>query len=214
MNHPHIENENNPINSDTFVVFRNIRVGQLCRCMPVRVSINLLSTFVCSMILWRVMEQTINLKFLYNLGKSASETHKNLKQVYRDQTVTLRTAAYAWFKKFSDGRDSVEDEHRSVRVTTSKTETIIKGLRELLQQDRRITIRMLSDELDISQETVSNTRFEKTQAVVTRELKAVPFEEFARAFDDLYTRYQEGHIVRDNPILKDFKHFQCEAYSM
>ncbi|GBL80396.1 hypothetical protein AVEN_92298-1 [Araneus ventricosus] len=28
------------------------------------------------------------------------------------------------------------------------------------------------------------------QAVVTRELKAIPVEEFSRAFDDLYTRCQ------------------------
>ncbi|GBM85283.1 hypothetical protein AVEN_46220-1 [Araneus ventricosus] len=64
------------------------------------------------MVLWRVMEQRNNLKFFYKLGKSVGESHTMLKHVYGDDAVTLRTV-YAWFKKFSDGRESVEDEHRN-----------------------------------------------------------------------------------------------------
>ncbi|GBM79433.1 hypothetical protein AVEN_213289-1 [Araneus ventricosus] len=37
------------------------------------------------------MEQIIKLKFLYKLGKSESERHAILKQVYADDTVTLKT---------------------------------------------------------------------------------------------------------------------------
>ncbi|GBL80574.1 hypothetical protein AVEN_225264-1 [Araneus ventricosus] len=55
-----------------------------------------------------------NLKFLYKLRKSAGESHAMLKQVFGDKTVTLKTV-YAWFKKFTDGRESVEDENRSGR---------------------------------------------------------------------------------------------------
>ncbi|GBM49765.1 hypothetical protein AVEN_60496-1 [Araneus ventricosus] len=65
------------------------------------------------------MEQRINLKFLFKLGKSTSESHTSLKKVYGDDTVNLKTV-YAWFKKFSVGRGTVEDEHRSRRPTTCK----------------------------------------------------------------------------------------------
>ncbi|GBN15653.1 hypothetical protein AVEN_167113-1 [Araneus ventricosus] len=36
--------------------------------------INLLSTVVCAVALWLDMEQGVNLKFLYKLGKSAGQT--------------------------------------------------------------------------------------------------------------------------------------------
>ncbi|GBN33915.1 hypothetical protein AVEN_169935-1 [Araneus ventricosus] len=60
----------------------------------------------------RVMEQRMNLKFLYKLDKSAGHSHAMLNQVYEDDTVTLK-AVYAFLKKFSNGLESVEDEHRS-----------------------------------------------------------------------------------------------------
>ncbi|GBO09541.1 hypothetical protein AVEN_159733-1 [Araneus ventricosus] len=41
--------------------------------MRLRVLINLLSTVVYAVVLWRVMEQRINLKFLYKLGKSEGQ---------------------------------------------------------------------------------------------------------------------------------------------
>ncbi|GBM54152.1 hypothetical protein AVEN_189811-1 [Araneus ventricosus] len=64
------------------------------------------------------MEQKIILKFLYKLRKSAGQIHGMLKQVYGDDTVSLKTL-YTSFKKFIDGRGSVEDEHRNGRPTTA-----------------------------------------------------------------------------------------------
>ncbi|GBN71290.1 hypothetical protein AVEN_21391-1 [Araneus ventricosus] len=37
------------------------------------------------------MKQRVNLKFLYKLGKSAGESHAMLKQVYEDDTMSLKT---------------------------------------------------------------------------------------------------------------------------
>ncbi|GBM63685.1 hypothetical protein AVEN_198690-1 [Araneus ventricosus] len=64
------------------------------------------------------MEQRINSKCLYKFGKSAGESYAMLKQVYGNDTVTLKTV-YAWFKQFSDGRENVEDDHRSGQPTTA-----------------------------------------------------------------------------------------------
>ncbi|GBL77694.1 hypothetical protein AVEN_152915-1 [Araneus ventricosus] len=48
------------------------------------------------------------------------------------------------------------------------------------------------------------------QTVVTRELKAVPVEEFSRAYDDMYTRFQRW----TETILKVCKQFPCETCSI
>ncbi|GBN00324.1 hypothetical protein AVEN_134709-1 [Araneus ventricosus] len=107
------------------------------------------------------MEQRINLKFLYELGKSAVESRAMLKQVYGDDTMTLKTE-YAWLKKFSGGRERSKAIIGLVGLpTTSRTGTNNERVRELLQRDRRLTIRMMSGELDIPRET----GFEKTQSL-------------------------------------------------
>ena len=65
-------------------------------------------------------EQRINMKFCFKLQKSAKETHEVLKLVYGDAAVTMKMV-YKWFKQFCNGCESVEDEQRSGRPSTSKT---------------------------------------------------------------------------------------------
>ena len=62
-------------------------------------------------------EQRINMKFCFKLQKSSKEM---LKLVYGDATVTMKTV-YKWFERFRNGCESVEDEKRSGRPSTSKT---------------------------------------------------------------------------------------------
>ncbi|GBO19568.1 hypothetical protein AVEN_7107-1 [Araneus ventricosus] len=62
------------------------------------------------------MKWKINLKFLHKLGKSAGKSHAMLKQLYGDDTMTLKTL-YTWFKKFIDGCESIEDEQWSGLLT-------------------------------------------------------------------------------------------------
>src|SRR5579863_9141 len=49
---------------------------------------------------------------------------------------------------------NVEDEHRSGRSITSRAGTRLERVRKLLQRGRRLTIRMMSEELNIPRETV------------------------------------------------------------
>jgi len=64
-------------------------------------------------------EQRINIKFCFKL-QSAKETHEMFKLIYGDTAVTMK-AVYKWFDRFRDGCESVEDEERSGRPSTSKT---------------------------------------------------------------------------------------------
>jgi hypothetical protein len=52
-------------------------------------------------------------------------------------------------KDFVNGRETVEDERRFVR-----TKTNFDSVRTFLRQDRRLTIRMMADELNINEYTV------------------------------------------------------------
>ena len=85
------------------------------------------------------MEQRVNIKFCYKLGKTAKETHEMLVQVYGTGAVS-RKCVYDWFKLFRDGKETTEDEPRSGRPSTSGTPDMIERLRQMLAQDLRVTL--------------------------------------------------------------------------
>ena len=57
-------------------------------------------------------------------------------------------------KHFLDSRESVEDESRSGRPCTSKTEENLTKVRALMRSDRRLTVRMIGSELNLNYRTV------------------------------------------------------------
>ena len=59
-----------------------------------------------------MMEQRVNIKFCYKLGKTASETFEMLKQAYGDDTL-CRAAVFRWYAKFRNGREEIEDDELS-----------------------------------------------------------------------------------------------------
>ncbi len=99
------------------------------------------------------MEQRVNIKFCYKLKKTAAETHQMLLQAYGEEAVSKK-CVYEWFKRFRDGKETVEDEPRSGRPSTSRTSDMIEEVREMLARDRRLTLRLMAEELGIGKETV------------------------------------------------------------
>jgi transposase len=77
-------------------------------------------------------EQRANIKLMCRLGKSASETLSVLQQVYGD-TALKKSAVYDWFSRFKDGQETLEDDQRSGRPSTSRTEEMIVKVRQLTQ---------------------------------------------------------------------------------
>ena len=70
-------------------------------------------------------EQRAKIKFMCRWGKSTSETLSVLHQVYGD-TALKKTAVYYWFSRFKNGKETLEDDQRIGRPSTSKTEEMIK----------------------------------------------------------------------------------------
>ena len=99
------------------------------------------------------VEQRINLKFLAKLGKTPSECFALLQQVYKEETMS-RARAFEWHKRFREGREECEDDQRSGRPVTSRTDSNIDRVKQLVRADRRLTLRMICEELSIGKDAV------------------------------------------------------------
>ena len=65
-----------------------------------------------------------------------------------------RAQAFRWHKMFSEGRTIVEDEQRSGRPSTTRTSDNTARVRELVQSERRLTVTMIADEVNVNWEAV------------------------------------------------------------
>ena len=70
----------------------------------------------------------------------------NLKRVYGDHAVTLKSV-YEWFRRFREGRETVEDANRTGRPTTTPTPENVDNVKNLFAGDRRLTVRMIVEEV-------------------------------------------------------------------
>jgi len=64
-----------------------------------------------------------------------------------------RSLVFSWHKRFKDGEESIEDREREGRKRKI-TATLVASIEQALQEDRRLTVRTLSDMFDISIGTI------------------------------------------------------------
>jgi len=84
-----------------------------------------------------------------------------LRQPYGGETLS-RAAVFQWWRHFKDGNIQVIDKACSSRPSTAVTDINIAKAAELLENDRRLTLRKLSASLNI---------FERTRHIVTEILQ-------------------------------------------
>ena len=65
-----------------------------------------------------------------------------------------RTRIFEWHKRFREGKEDMEDDPRSGRPTTSRTNENVERVKEKVRSDRRLTVRMIADELNMNSERV------------------------------------------------------------
>ena len=100
-------------------------------------------------------EQRTVIKFYVKLGKGTPEIIEDLKKVYGDSCLST-SCIYRWVSRFSDGRQSVLDDPRSGREVTVNTDIKAKAIEEYVMKDRRITVRQVGEDFDISYGTAQN----------------------------------------------------------
>jgi len=106
-------------------------------------------------------EQRAAVKFCFLLGKSASETTEMVKVAYKDGAMS-RTQVYEWFSRFKEGEMTIEDQPRSGRPSTSRTDNNVQKINEIVREDRRRTIEEI--------EELSGVSWSSVQRILTEDL--------------------------------------------
>ena len=97
-------------------------------------------------------EQRCAIKFCVKLGESATVTYEELQRAYGENSLS-RAQVFRWHKSFLEGQEQVEDEPHAGRQT-SKTDDNVERVRSLVRSDRRLTLRMITSELNLNRFTV------------------------------------------------------------
>ena len=74
-------------------------------------------------------------------------------QGYGDNAMK-KTAVYKRVKRFSEGRESVTEEESSGRPATNRTEENIAKIRQIVRENRRLTVRSIAEQVDIDRDLV------------------------------------------------------------
>jgi len=99
------------------------------------------------------LEQWINIKFLVKLGKNGPEIHQMLQQVYGEYALKERTV-FKWVHHFWEGREDPKDDARTGCPSTSSGNENIDRVRSLMLSDRRLTVRMIAEELGLGKSSI------------------------------------------------------------
>jgi transposase len=100
-----------------------------------------------------VMERRVNIEFYVKLSKTTREAYEMLQTGHGDEVLS-RSSVFEWFKRLKDGPEDLQDDPRSGGPSTSRNADTIANVREMVTRDRRLTLRMMSNELNISKETI------------------------------------------------------------
>ncbi|XP_026818412.1 protein GVQW3-like isoform X2 [Rhopalosiphum maidis] len=87
-------------------------------------------------------EQRVCIKFCHKLGKTATETYQMLLLAYGDETMS-HARVFEWFKRFKEGRTTVESDEREGRPSTSRNEEMIQKIRTAIRDMRRVAAKFV-----------------------------------------------------------------------
>jgi len=92
-------------------------------------------------------ERRVCITFCANLGKSATETLEMIQQGFGDQSLS-RTQVFQWHARFKTGGTSVDDDEHTGRPASCTTPETVARIQEVIRQDRRRTIRDITEEVE------------------------------------------------------------------
>ncbi|UYV71820.1 hypothetical protein LAZ67_9000550 [Cordylochernes scorpioides] len=95
------------------------------------------------------MDQRTCIKFCVKNEIKCVDAFRMLTVAYGEATLD-RSNVYRWYKMFSEGREDVNDEERAGRPSTSTTDEKINEVEKMILANRRITVREVSEDLNIS----------------------------------------------------------------
>lgn len=107
------------------------------------------------------IEQRAVIKYLFKKGLTPKNIHNDMTETLGESAPSYTTVK-KWVAEFKRGRESIEDDPRSGRPTTSTTPENIHKVCDLILENRRLTIKEIADTIGIS--------YERTQNIIINEL--------------------------------------------
>ncbi|XP_064090828.1 protein GVQW3-like [Macrobrachium nipponense] len=95
------------------------------------------------------IEQRYCIKFCYKLGDTQVQTIQKIQQAFGDEAMGI-TQIKEWYNRFKQEQISVESKPRSGRPSTSRNKEFVENVRRIVEDDRRITIKEITEEVGIS----------------------------------------------------------------
>jgi transposase len=71
-----------------------------------------------------------------------------LQQAYGEDCLS-RTQCYEWYQRIKSGRTSIEDDPKSGRPSSSTGDDHIEKVRSVIRENRRLTVREVSEEVGV-----------------------------------------------------------------
>ena len=95
------------------------------------------------------MDRRICINFCVKNEIKCNKVCEILTKAYGESAMS-KTRVYEWYERFQDGREDVEDDESPGSLSTSTTDEKVDKLKEMVMNDRRITIREVADDVSIS----------------------------------------------------------------
>ena len=95
------------------------------------------------------LHQRVCIEFCVKNRFDGAQTLEMLEKCLGNDTLT-RSNVFRWHERFRSGRESVEDDERSGRSSTAKTDKNINKIKGWMTVSRKLTIREIAEELNIA----------------------------------------------------------------
>jgi len=86
-----------------------------------------------------MIEQRGGVHFLWAEKMEAKDIHNEMLPMYGEHCLS-RQAVHNWVQEFSEGRTSIEDEHRAGRLVEIATPETLQRVEDIIRAERRVTI--------------------------------------------------------------------------
>jgi [histone H3]-lysine36 N-dimethyltransferase SETMAR len=99
------------------------------------------------------IEKRAVIKFFVKKGLKPIEIHNEMVSVLGDDAPS-KSMVFKWALQFRRGRESIEDDCRSGRPIVATCPKMINAIRDMVMDDRRMTLNQISETMEISTERV------------------------------------------------------------
>ena len=122
-------------------------------CISIVDSVKLFSKTMSQCTIQQTIVQRYVIKFRAKLGKSYTDINQLIQQAYVDSAL-LFSQVWRWLKMFKEGQEEVTNKPRSGWSSTSHNEQNGTRVHDLLNSDRRMSVRMIAWTLNLQIATV------------------------------------------------------------